>query len=80
MISNYTIKIGEKINEIRTKKEMTLRDLSDATELQGKRIPHSSLMYYERGRSMDIDTLLVICKALNIDMAKLLDEVLKEVK
>lgn len=81
MKSEYTILIGEKLKNIRQEKQMTLRELSDkASAYYGKKISHTSLMYYENnGRSMDIDVLLSICKALDIDMGKFLDEIFDEV-
>lgn len=82
MITDYSKRIGEKIKVERLKQRITLRDLADRTsKIYGRPISHVSLMRYENnGRSMDIEVLVAICEALNINMGTLLDEVYQEVK
>ena len=84
MISNYSMVIGSKIKQIRTAKRLSLRELSELASKympDERKISHVSIMYYENdGRSMDLDILIAVCKALNIDMPSFLDECIKEVE
>lgn len=83
MITSYTKRLGEKIFELRTEKNMTLRELAEKASSymeDGKSISHTSINKYENfGRAMDIDILVAICKALDTDAVKLLSEAISEV-
>lgn len=77
MRSKYSEVIGELIKNERLTKKMTLRELADkASFYYGKKINHTSLMRYENeGRSMDIDVLIAILKALGIEFGEFMDNV-----
>lgn len=77
MRSKHSEVIGELIKNERIIKKMTLRELADKASLYyGKKINHTSLMRYENeGRSMDIDVLIAILKALGIDFGEFMDNV-----
>lgn len=77
MRSKYSEVIGELIKNERIIKKMTLRELADKASLYyGKKINHTSLMRYEtEARSMDIDVLIAILKALGIDFGEFMDNV-----
>ena len=77
-MKKHSVICGEQIRQLRDHKKMSLRNLS---ELSG--ISYTAIRNYENGlRTMDIDQIVALCKAMNKDPKEFLDEcfelVLKE--
>lgn len=68
-MEEYRIIIGLKLKEYRLKKGYSQRDLAKLSK-----VSDSAISYYENGRSIDIDVLDKLCRALNIDMFDFLNE------
>jgi len=69
-MNTYSKICGEQIKKLREYKRLSLRQLAERTE-----IPHTAIRNYENGeRSMDVDQLCILCKALGKDPKEFLDE------
>jgi len=69
-VNTYSRICGEQIKKLREYKRLSLRDLSD---LSG--ISPAAIWNYETGkRSMDIDQIDILCKALNKNTKEFFDE------
>lgn len=69
-MNKYSVICGEQIRQLRDHKKMSLRNLS---ELSG--ISYTAIRNYENGlRTMDIDQIVALCKAMNKDPKEFLDE------
>lgn len=81
MKTKVTILRGQKLREARIAKNLSLRQVSALlSEKLGRDISYSSIKRYEDGSSSDMDVLIELCKILDLDAIKLLDECMKEAK
>ena len=81
MKSKATIIRGKKLKEARNNKKISLRTLAEkVTEETGNSISHASINRYEEGSACDMDILFAICRILDLDPIKLLDESNAEAK
>lgn len=71
--------VGRNIHQIRTRRALTMTDLETATKLCGYRVPRAAISEMEVGvnslgspRSVTVDELEVIARALRVSMAQLL--------
>jgi len=69
-MNTYSKICGEQIKKLREYKRLSLRELADISG-----ISHTAIRNYEMGnRSMDLDQIDILCKALNKDTKEFLDE------
>lgn len=69
-MNTYSKICGEQIKKLREYKRLSLRQLADLSD-----ISYTAIRNYELGeRSMDIDQIDILCKALNKDTKEFLDE------
>ena len=69
-MKKHSVICGEQIRQLRDHKKISLRNLS---ELSG--ISYTAIRNYENGlRTMDIDQIVALCRAMNKDPKEFLDE------
>lgn len=69
-MNTYSRICGEQIKKLREYKRLSLRELADLSD-----ISYTAIRNYELGnRSMDLDQIDALCRALNKDTKEFLDE------
>lgn len=77
MNNKIDLLIGKKLKKARLEKNYTLEYIAKNIGLKQA----STIGHYENGRrSVSIETLIKICKLLELDYKKLLDDVAKNIK
>lgn len=79
MKTKATILRGQKLKEARNAKDYSLRQFADLVSKKlGREISYASIRRYEEGSACDMDVLIAICKILDLDPIKLLEECMNE--